>query len=91
MPNQQLAKESDKPILRKFEKRKVYSSFIDNVWRADVADMQLISKFNKRFWFLTCDICSKYAGADSLKDKKSITVTKSRRNNCSRNIRWVLM
>ena len=49
MPNQQLAKESDKPILRKFEKRKVYSSFIDNVWRADVADMQLISKFNKRF------------------------------------------
>ena len=76
MSNQQLAKESDKPILRKFEKRKVYSSFIDNVWRADLADMQLISKFNKRFWFLTCEIYSKYAGADSLKDKKAITVTK---------------
>ena len=33
------------------EKRKVYSGFRDNIWAADLADMQLISKFNKRFRF----------------------------------------
>ena len=31
MPNQQLAEDSHKPIIRKFEKRKVYSSFKDNI------------------------------------------------------------
>ena len=31
-------------IIRKFEKRKVSRSFIDNIWYADFADMQLISK-----------------------------------------------
>ena len=45
--NKQLADELHKPIIRKFKKRKVYSSFKDNVWGADLADMQLISKFNK--------------------------------------------
>ena len=43
---QQLLEESHKPITRKFHKRKVQSSFIDIIWRADRADMQLISKFN---------------------------------------------
>ena len=30
--NQQLANEFHKPIIRKFKKRKVYSSFKDNIW-----------------------------------------------------------
>ena len=47
MSNQQLAEKLSKLIVRKFEKRKVYSSFIDNMWGADLSDMQLISKFNK--------------------------------------------
>ena len=61
MSNQQLAEKLHKLIVRKFEKRKVYSSFIDNVWGADLSDMQLISKFNKRICFLLCviDIFSK--------------------------------
>ena len=60
--NIQLADERHKPIIRKFEKRTVYSSFRDNVWGADLADMQLLSKFNKGFRFLLCviDIYSKY-------------------------------
>ena len=45
-------KELEKPIIRKFEKRKVHLSFIDNIWGVDIADMQLISKFNKGFRFL---------------------------------------
>ena len=45
----------------KFNKRKVHSPFIDNIWGA--YDMQLISKFNKGLRFLLCviDIYSKYA------------------------------
>ena len=54
--NEQLAEELHEPISRKFKKRKVFSSFKDNVWGADLADMQLISKFNKGFRFLLCVI-----------------------------------
>ena len=43
---------------------------------ADLADIQLISKFNKGFRFLLCviDIFSKYAWAIPLKHKKGISV-----------------
>ena len=54
--NIQLAKELNKPIIRKFKKRTVYSKFKDNIWGADLADMQLLSKFNKGFRFLLCVI-----------------------------------
>ena len=50
--NKELAEELPKPIIRKFKKRKVHSRFIDNIWAVDLADMQLISKFNKGFIFL---------------------------------------
>ena len=50
--NMQLAHELHKPIIRKFKKRIVYSSFRDNIWGADLADMQLLSKFIKGFRFL---------------------------------------
>ena len=68
----QLAKKLRKPIFRKFKKIKDYSGFKDNIWGTDLADMQLISKFNKGFRFLLCviDIFSKYAWVISLKDKK---------------------
>ena len=49
--NKQLAEELHKPIIRKFKKRKVYSRFKDNISGADLADMQLMSKFNKGFRF----------------------------------------
>ena len=39
-------------IKLQFKKRKVYSGFRDNIWGADLADIQLISKFNKGFRFL---------------------------------------
>ena len=42
--NQQFAEELHKPIIRKFKGRKVYSSLKDNVWGADLTDMQLINK-----------------------------------------------
>ena len=42
--NRQLSKELHKPIIKKFEKRKVHASFKDNVWGADLADMQLLTR-----------------------------------------------
>ena len=62
-PNEKLAEELHKPIIRTFKKRTVNSRFKDNAWGADLADIQLISKFNKGFRFLLCviDIFSKYA------------------------------
>ena len=56
MSNQQFAKELHKPIIRKFRKRKVYSSFKDNIWGADLADIQLICKYNKGIRYLLCVI-----------------------------------
>ena len=70
--NQQLADELRKPIIRKFKRGKVYSSFKDNIWGVDLADMQLISKYNKGIRYLLCviDLFSKYAWVLPLKDKK---------------------
>ena len=75
--NKELAEELHKPIIRKSNKRKVHSPFIDNIWGADLADKQLTSKFKKGFRFLLCviDIYSKYAWVIPLKDKKEITIT----------------
>ena len=77
--NEQLADELHKPIIRKFKKRKVYSAFKDNIWGADLADMQLLSKYNKGIRFLLCviDIFSKYAWVIPLKDKKGISLVKA--------------
>ena len=79
--NKELAGELNKPFIRKLlinylSKRIVHSSFIGNIWGVDLADMLLISKFNKGFWFLLCivDIYSKYAWVVPLKDKKGITI-----------------
>ena len=73
--NEQLAKELHKPILRKFKKGKVDSGLRDNNWGANLADMQLISKFKKGFRSLLCatDIFNKCAWVLPLKDKKGIT------------------
>ena len=75
--NKELAEELHKPIIRKFDKRKVHSPFIGNIWGADLADKQFISKFSKGFRFSLCviDICSKYALIIPLKDKKGITIS----------------
>ena len=77
MSNQELVSKLHKPIIRKFEKRKVQSSYIDNIWGAGLATIQLISKFSKGICFLLCVIyiISKHAFVVPLKDKKNITIT----------------
>ena len=51
MPNQELIEKLQEPIIRKFEKQNVYSSFKDNTWDTNLVNIQLISKFNKGFLF----------------------------------------
>ena len=59
-------------LLRNLKKRRVYSSFKDNIWGVDLADMQLISKYNKGIRYILCaiDLFSKYVFVVPLKDKK---------------------
>ena len=51
-PNYQLANELHKPITRQFNKRKFYSSFRDNIWGVDLADMQSLSKYDRGIKYL---------------------------------------
>ena len=79
--NQQLANELHERIIRKFKKRKVYSSFKD-VWGVDLADMQLISKHNKGLKYLlsVIDLFSKYSRIVPLKGKKGAIITNAFQN-----------
>ena len=71
-----LADELHEPIIKKFDKRKVYSQFKDNIWGVDLADMQSLSRKNKGIEYLLCaiDLYSKYAFVIPLKDKKGISI-----------------
>ena len=75
-PNCQLSSELHKPIIKKLEKRKVYSFFRDNIWGADLADMQSLRKYNKGIRYLLCaiDLFSKCACVIPIKDKKETSV-----------------
>ena len=77
MSNKELAEELYKPNVGKFEKRKVHSSFTDYIWGTDLADMQLIIKFNNGICCLLCviNIFIKYTWVIPLKDKRDIAIT----------------
>ena len=75
--NLQLAKELHNPVIRNFKKRTVYSRFKDNVWGADLADMQSLSKYNKGIKYLLCTMFffRKHAWVIPIEHKKGITIT----------------
>ena len=77
--NKILAEELHKSVIKKFNKRKVYSQFKDNIWGVDLADMQSLSRKNKGIKYLLCaiDLYSKYAFVIPLKDKKRISIVNS--------------
>ena len=66
-------------LLENLKNGKVYSAFKNNIWGADLADMQLFSKYNKGIRFLLCviDIFSKYPWVVPLKDQKGISIVKA--------------
>ena len=55
----------------------MYSSFKDNILGVDLADLQLISKYNKviRYLLYAIDLFSKHAFIVPLKNKKGTTIT----------------
>ena len=92
--NQQ--KDYTNQLLENFIKEKVQSPYIDNIWGEGLVDMQIISKFNKGFRFLSCviDIYSKCVWVIPLKDRKGITITNAFQKildgpSCKPNKIWV--
>ena len=75
-PNYQLANKLHGQIIRRFKRRKVYSSFRDNILGVDLADMQSLSKYKKGIKYLLCaiDLFSKYARVVPVKDKREISI-----------------
>ena len=72
------------------------STFKDNIWGADLADMELISRHNKeiRFLLFVIDIFSKYAWVVPLKDKRSVSIVTAfqsilKQSNRKPNKMWV--
>ena len=91
-----LADELHKPVIKKFNKRKVYSQFKDNIWGVDLADMQSLSRKNKSIKYLLCaiDLYSKYTFVIPLKDKKGISIANAfdkiiKQSNRKPNTIWV--
>ena len=70
------ADELHKPIIKKFNKRKVYSQFKDNIWRVDLADMQSLRRKNKsnKYLLRAIGLFTKYAFVIPLKDKKGNSI-----------------
>ena len=69
-------------MFKNSKKRKVYSSFRDNLWGVDIADMQSLSEYNKGNKYLLCtiDLLSKYAWVVPLKDKKETSIVNAFQN-----------
>ena len=68
-PNYQLANELHKSVIKKFKKRKVFSSFRDNIWGVGLADMQSLSKYKASSIYYVELIC-----VVNMKDKKGTSI-----------------
>lgn len=73
----QLALELHKQVKRKFKRRRVVANGIDDIWSADLVDMQWSSRQNKGFKYLlnVIDVFSKYAWSVPIKDKTGKTIS----------------
>lgn len=74
-----LAKELHKPVRHKFQKRRVWSKGIDDIWAADLIDMTAFSRDNKgvKFLLTVIDVFSKYGWIIPLKNKTGEKVAKA--------------
>ena len=74
--NKILSEELHKPKRKNYIRRKIIVNHIDEIFAADLAEMQKFSKINKGYRYLLTyiDIFSKHAFAIPLKDKKGITI-----------------
>ena len=72
----ELANELHKPIRRKFPKRRVFAKTVDDIWAADLVEMNTLSKFNKGYKYLltVIDVFSKYGWIVPIKNKTGVNV-----------------
>jgi Integrase core domain len=70
----QLSKELHKPFSKKYPRRKVRASYLDEIWSIDLADMQEWKDDNDGANYILCvvDVFSRYAFCRALKSKKAI-------------------
>ena len=68
-----LSNELNKPVINKFERKKVIINHIDEIHSCDLVDMTKYSRINKgyKYIFTNIDIFSKYAYAFAIKSKKN--------------------
>ena len=67
-----LSEELNKPVINKFERKKVIVNHIDEIHSCDLVDMTKYSRINKgyKYIFTNIDIFSKYVWAFPIKSKK---------------------
>ena len=58
----QLAEELHKAVIKKFKRRKVYARFKENIWAADLAEMEALSSKikNNKYFMCAIDVFTKY-------------------------------
>ncbi len=74
---QQMATELHKKVTKKFQRRRVIVHDIDEIWGADLVDMQENEKTNdgNKYILTIIDCFSRYAWAIPLKNKSGVVVT----------------
>ena len=77
--SEELAEELHKPVRKHFKKRRVISKHVDDIWAADLVDMQYYSRSNKGFKYILMiiDVFSKYGWAEPLKNKTGVEIVKA--------------
>jgi len=78
----ELADELHKPIRKKFQKRLVFAKNVDDIWAADLVEMQSLARFNNgnKYILMVIDVFSKYGWAVALKSKTGIAVADALRS-----------
>jgi len=74
-----LAKELHKPVIKKFIKRRIFTTSIDDLWNADLIIMRKYSNENDgyNYMLVVIDTFSKFSWALPIKTKHGITVAKA--------------
>ena len=74
-----LADELHKPVRKHFQKRRVFVKNVDDIWAADLIDMQYYSRTNKgyKYILMIIDVFSKYGWAIPVKNKSGPEMVKA--------------
>ena len=74
-----LTDELHKPVRKHFQKRRVFAAKVDEIWAADLVDMQYYARSNKgyKYILMIIDVFSKYGWAILVKNKSATEIAKA--------------